>query len=345
MKKKINIIIVATSIVALLAYVIWVDGIDNILNIWNSSNKRWLLCGLLAMFAYWLIEAGILHVITKSYHPLQKFKQTLRASMIGQLFNCITPFASGGQPVQAYEMAKSGVPIGVATCALLIKFIVFQTALTLSSMVVLVIKFGEFSQISGFVYLVFIGFIINFAVLAFLFCIGFFKGFTVKMVTGFIKFCGKFHIFKDVDQKLERALVEVNEFYDGFQKIKQNKKMFILNVLASIVQIIIYSAIPYFIYRAFGNSNVSIFTVIAAQIFVAMITAFVPLPGAIGGAEVSFFMFFQMFFPTMQLNMAILLWRLFTFYLPIIVGLMFYLRKKNNGRSSFKRRICTGRLI
>ena len=123
-------------------------------------------------------------------------------------------------------------------------------------------------------------------------------------------------------------MVEVGEFYDGFQKIRQNKKMFFFNVLASVVQVVVYSAIPFFIYCAFGNSGESFLTVVSAQIFVAMITAFVPLPGAIGGAEVSFFMFFQMFFPANQLNMAILLWRLLTFYLPIIVGLMFYLRKR-----------------
>ncbi len=334
MKKKINIVIVAVSIVALLAYVVLVDGIDNILNIWKTSNKWWLFCGVLAMLVYWLIESGILHTITKSYHKAQRFRQTLRVSMIGQLFNCITPFASGGQPIQAYEMSKSGVPIGVTTCSLLIKFIVYQTALTLSSIAVLIIKFNEFVQISGFVYLVFVGFIINFAVLAFLFCIGLFKGFTVKMVCGFIRFCGKLHIFKNVEQKIERALVGVDEFYDGFQQIKQNKKLFTFNVAASIAQIVVYSAIPYFIYRAFGNGTETFLTVVSAQIFVAMITAFVPLPGAIGGAEVSFFMFFQMFFPTNQLNMAILLWRLFTFYFPIIAGLLFYLRKRSPSSAS-----------
>ena len=132
MKKKINIIIVSLSIVALLAYVLLVDGIDNIMTILTQANKWWLLCGVLAMIVYWTFEAGILHNITKSYYPPQKFKQTLRTSMIGQLFNCITPFASGGQPIQAYDMAKCGVPIGVATCSLLLKFIVFQTGLTLS---------------------------------------------------------------------------------------------------------------------------------------------------------------------------------------------------------------------
>lgn len=329
MKKKINIIIVAISVVALFAYVFLVDGIDNIITIWNQANKWWLLCGVIAMIIYWLFEAGILHSITKSYHPPQTFKQTLRTSMIGQLFNCITPFASGGQPIQAYDMAKCGIPVGVATCSLLLKFIVFQTGLTLASIVVLFVKFTEFSsQVSGFVYLVFIGFIINFAVLAFLFCIGFFKGFTVKMVCGFIKLCGKFRIFKNIDHKLGRALEEVDEFYEGFQKIRSNKLWFFWNVLLSVVQVVVYSAIPYLIYLSFGGTQENIFTVIAAQIFVSMITAFIPLPGAIGGAEISFFMFFQLFFPANQLNMAILLWRLLTFYFPIVAGLMFYVRRR-----------------
>lgn len=328
MKRKINIIIVALSIVALLAYVLLVDGVDNIWDIWVSSKKGWLLCGILAMIVYWLLESGILHSIVKSYYKPQKFKQTLRVSMIGQLFNCITPFASGGQPFQAYEMTKSGVPVGIATCSLLIKFIVYQTALTLSSAVVLIIKFSEFSSISGFVYLVFIGFLINFGVLTFLFCIGFFKGFTMRMVNGFIKFCGKLRIFKNVDQKLERAAVEIDNFYLSFQDIKRNKKLFAFNTMASALQIIVYSAIPFFIYCAFGNTGESFFTIVAAQIFVAMITAFVPLPGAIGGAEVSFYMFFQIFFPSNQLSMAILLWRLLTFYFPIIAGGVFYLRKR-----------------
>ena len=332
MKKKINIAFVSASIIALIAYVVLVDGVDNILTVWRMANKWWLLCGVVAMLVYWLFEAGILHDITKSYHPMQRFRQTLRTSMIGQLFNCITPFASGGQPLQAYDMVKCGVPIGVATCSLLIKFIVYQTALTLASIVVLIFKFSEFSkEVSGFIYLVFIGFLVNFAVLAFLFCIGFFKKFTIKIVCGFIKFLGKLRIFKHVDQKLEHALVEIDEFYDGFQKIRHNKKMFVLNVLASVAQVVIYSAIPYLIYLSFDGTGYGFFDVVAAQIFVAMITAFVPLPGAIGGAEISFYMFFQIFFPSNQLNMAILLWRLLTFYFPIVMGLLFYMRSRTPG--------------
>ena len=57
-----------------------------------------------------------------------------------------------------------------------------------------------------------------------------------------------------------------------------------------------------------------------------MITSFVPLPGASGGAEISFITFFRLFFPENMVSMSTLFWRLITFYLPIIVGTGFLLK-------------------
>ena len=62
---------------------------------------------------------------------------------------------------------------------------------------------------------------------------------------------------------------------------------------------------------------------IAAQAFVSMITAFVPLPGAAGGAEISFVTFFAIFMNGSDLNLSMLLWRILTFYCPIVVGAAF----------------------
>lgn len=49
-------------------------------------------------------------------------------------------------------------------------------------------------------------------------------------------------------------------------------------------------------------------------------TSFIPLPGAAAGAEIGFHTIFSIFFPTHILSVAILFWRLLTFYLPICVG-------------------------
>ena len=66
-------------------------------------------------------------------------------------------------------------------------------------------------------------------------------------------------------------------------------------------------------------NTASITTMVAAQVFVTMVSAFVPLPGASGGAEGSFYIFFGMFFKSAIIP-AILLWRIITYYANILVG-------------------------
>ena len=100
-------------------------------------------------------------------------------------------------------------------------------------------------------------------------------------------------------------------------------KLYIKTGIFTLVQIVITSLIPYFIYRSFGLSGESIFNLIAAQVFVQTISAFVPLPGASGGAEGGFYAFFRMFFQATTLP-ALLIWRFITYYANIIFGFVFY---------------------
>lgn len=62
-----------------------------------------------------------------------------------------------------------------------------------------------------------------------------------------------------------------------------------------------------------------------------MITSFIPIPGASGGAEVSFFYFFNIFFLEEQIFLAILLWRFISYYSGMIVGGIIMLSSKDTG--------------
>ena len=58
----------------------------------------------------------------------------------------------------------------------------------------------------------------------------------------------------------------------------------------------------------------------AAQAYVSMVSAFVPLPGASGGAEGSFMIFFTMFFTGGTVIPAMVIWRVLTYYINLPVG-------------------------
>lgn len=323
---RINIIVVVLSMLCLIGYIFIVEDYHNIIRIIHSVNPIWILGAILFMIAYWLIESLILHVAMKKLHPSQRFVESLKTSMIGQFYNSITPSASGGQPMQALYMVKTGVPLGVGTSALVIKLITYQIIIAAYLVVMAIFKLKSFSSsIPGLAYPIVIGLIVNIIVTTsfILFCC--FKNFAIGAARKITALLCKTRLCRHADEKLEYIEEEIGKFYDSFYIIKQHPFMMAEMCLLAAVQLTIYFIIPYLIYRSFGLNTASIYSFIASQAFVLNISYFVPLPGAAGGAEVSFYAFYQLFFPWKVLNLAILLWRLITYYSNILVGGFFSL--------------------
>lgn len=319
--KWVNWAIIGITMIVAVIYILVVDRPENIIAAIRSIKLYWLGIAGIMMLLYWLLESCVLHAVTKKlYHP-QKFMDTVRTTMVGQFYNCITPFASGGQPMQAYSMVKTGVPLGIAGSSLLMRFIVYQFSLTLYSLITLIIFWNFFaSRVTGLAFLSAIGFAINSLVMAGLFCIGFARGFAKKITVGTIRLLAKMHLMKHPDEKIIAAEIELDKFYEGFQLARKNAVVMAEMFLLSLLQLTVFFLIPYFLCLAFGQTHVSLFQVVAAQAFVTMVTSFVPLPGAAGGAEISFVTFFAIFMRGSNLNLSMLLWRMLTFYAPILIG-------------------------
>ena len=87
----INGIIIAITVIILLCYMFFVDGIDNIIAVFQNAKLLWLVAGALCMVLYWAIEAAIVHCATKCFPQKLPYRQVFQTTMIGQFFNCVTP--------------------------------------------------------------------------------------------------------------------------------------------------------------------------------------------------------------------------------------------------------------
>lgn len=326
MKKKsnkLNLIICGLAFVFMVVYLFFIDGVDNLLTSLQQINIGFLGIAVFCMLGYWFCEALGLHFAVKSIEPNTKFKTTMIVTMIGQYFNCITPSASGGQPMQAYTFVKRGVTLGTAMTALLSRFIVYQFVLTVYSVIFLVCRLSMFTEgdLKAFVPLVIVGFIVNTAVVVLLFMLAFFKKGTTKLAHGIVRLCGKIRLIKDVDGKLAYIDGELDNYYNNFLFIKKRPVLVLKMLLATFVQLLLYFSITYVIYLGFGLSGTDFLTVISCQSFVLMISSFVPLPGALGAAEGSYAAFFGGIFGKFT-GFSTFIWRFLTFYLPIIIGIV-----------------------
>ena len=324
-----NLILCAFSLIFLIVYLYKVDGVHDLTLVIQNAHAGWLLVAVGCMAVYWLLDALVLHMAVKPVHPSQRFGTTLRLTMIGQYFNNVTPFAAGGQPAQAYFLVKRGAPLGETMTALLTKFIVYQITLTIYCFVTLILRFTFFmSEVKVLMVAVLVGFAVHTAVTLMLIGVAFFKTGTIKAANLLITLLSKMKIVKDPDAKREFVNHELESFHTQFQYMSKHKVHLLKMCLLTIAELTVYFLIGNVIYLSFHLSGADTVTLVASQAFVLMIAAFIPIPGALGAAEGSFYIFFSLFFPDKLIALAVVIWRLLTFYLPIIVGLIVTLFEK-----------------
>ena len=320
----INITIVIIIFIGLFIYMVNVDGINNIVNLLTNADFKWVLGGVFCIVFFWICEAITLHLPLKKLYPNQKFGESFKVSMIGQLFNNLTPFCSGGQPMQAYELTKSGKRVSDSFSMLAIKFIVYQMALVLFTFVVVIFQFDFFiSLMDNFLWVAILSFSVNVLAIIIVILAGINKKIISTIANPIIKLLGKIKIFKNPDKTIKKFDESLSNFNNQFKFMKEQKILILKMFLISIVQCLSYYMITYMVYRAFGNSGLAIWQIIPAQAFLLLIMTFIPTPGAGVGAEGGFLLIFNSIFKEGTINMSILFWRLYTFYAPIIVGAIF----------------------
>lgn len=325
----VNFILIAVIFIGLFTYMLRVDGLDTIISLLKNAKLEWVLGGVVCMFLWWVFEAIVLHIPLKKMYQQQTFMNTFKITMVGQVFNNITPFSSGGQPMQAYEMHKDGKKVSDSFSVLSMKFIVTQTALVLFTIIIMFFQFTYFkSLIDNFIILAIVGFTVNVLAILFIFLVGINKKLAFSILKPIYYFLGKIRIFKNVNEKIDKLELSVTNFNEQFHKMKEQKLVILGMFIASIFQCIAYYCITYMVYRAFGNSGISIFNIIPAQAFLLMLMTFVPTPGSGIGAEGGFLLIFNSIFKTGTINMSILFWRIYTFYLPILIGSFFLIPLK-----------------
>ena len=335
---KLNILFIIIIFIFIFTYLIKVDGINNIQKILQEANYGWVIAGILCLIGMWVAEAITLYFPIKNLYPDQKFGNAFKITMIGQLFNNLTPFASGGQLMQAYVMNKEGKRTSDALSVLTMKFVLTQTTLILFTVLVVISQFNFFTKIfKDLVWIGILGIIINVTVVILFFLAGAHKEFVMKIAKPLIKFGSKIHIgkwrmIKDPKSKTEKFEKSVAHFSEQFVAMKKQKKTIAIMITVGLIQNILYYAITYTIYRAFGNTGATFLQIITTQAFLMLIMTIFPTPGAGIGAEGGFLLLFDTIFKNGTINLSILFWRIYVFYLPIIVGALFFIptkRKEN----------------
>ena len=82
------------------AYMMNTDDVNSLGEILRTADYKWALFGLICLIIMWLAEAVNMHIPLKRLYPTQKFTNSVKITMIGQLFNNLTPFSKWEKAVR-----------------------------------------------------------------------------------------------------------------------------------------------------------------------------------------------------------------------------------------------------
>lgn len=329
-KKKIiaNLILLISLVVFVIIIICSLGDIEQIITNLKNVDYRYLLIILGLLLLYLILWPLSLAVIMKKEAPEVKFRHEYEIAATEFFFNGITPFSSGGQPFQVYSMSKVGIGVAKSTSIIMINFIIYQLVINLFSILSIVFYFNRIaSTISGFIWLAFIGFGINFIILLFLVALAISKK-TGIILHKFLAWLGHFKLLHKINNFLPTFDQYILDAQAAFKQIIKKWQTVIISILLKILALAIFYAIPFFGIKALGLtvSYNEIFYVIAMTCFALTMVIWLPTPGSSGGAEFAFSAIFTGLALDSSNSLSLMvIWRFSTYYLVMLYGLIIYL--------------------
>ncbi|MGI6704724.1 MAG: lysylphosphatidylglycerol synthase transmembrane domain-containing protein [Clostridia bacterium] len=320
-RKLITLIYILLTIIVMVFIGVMDKNIKDLGRAFLKLDPLWVGGAFLCMILYWIADAFVLCYLTASMYQAKHRLHSLKVSLIGQYYSAVTPFASGGQPVQAYYMMQDGIPIGYASSILTVKFLVYQVILSFYCVIVMALKFSSLiTNYPQIIWLSILGFIINAGAILLIFLVMVNKAFVLKLAFKLIRTGHRLRLIKDLDKSWKALSGHLEDFHKSAGFVRKNLKEVAIAGFMTFLQLLFYFSITYFIYRAFDLSEKTVLDTISMQAVLYMTVSFFPTPGTSGASEGGFYIFFSMFFPKELLFVSMLIWRAVSYYSNILVG-------------------------
>ena len=320
--KLLNALIILSTLGLVLYLSARGGGIGDAWRALRSADPLWILAAIGSWCVFMTFEAMGLHVFFRQQKIKIKFGVSLLVALIGSFYSSVTPAATGGQPMQVLALKRRNIPAGVSSSGLAVKFFTFQVALlSLGGLLWLLNPQIVAVCIDQAKWIVLAGFVLNGLSVVAVLLLAINKNIVRAMLTLVIRLGKALHLVKDVARTTSKADAAISDFHASVDMLTHHPLRLFHLYLLSCLQVLGLMSIAYCVYRALGQNQHSYLDILTLQFLLFIAASFTPLPGSSGAQEGGFYIFFQHIFPADKLVGALLLWRFFTYYFTLLVGL------------------------
>ncbi len=337
MAKKIGNTLFFIAVFALTVWaVLYGADLKMLMQYLSSVRFVYILPSVLFVLGFILSESLIFFYLFRALGLPARLSRCCLYSFIGFFYCCITPSASGGQPMQLIYMRKDRLPVGPATVVLAIVTIVYKLVLVLLGVAVMAIRPPAVMQyLQPIEIIVYIGLVLNVAFIALLLLLVF-NPTAVRTVANWIfNLIHSIRPFRNLEAR-KRWLEELIGQYQGAADFYRSHKGIMVNVLLiTFVQRFLLFAVTWMVYLSFGLSGHSMPLLATLQGMISVAVDMLPLPGGMGVSEALFLQVFEPIFGAELALPGMILSRGISFYSQLlisavmtVVAVFLYKRKK-----------------
>ncbi len=326
-KKLLNFLFVITVFIVTVWTVFRGEDLGQVFEYVASSDIRFILPAVLCVLLFILGEAVNIYYLLRRLGTKISFWHCSLYSFIGFFYSCITPSASGGQPLQMIAMRKDGIPIAVSTIVLAIVTITYKFVLVLIGAVILILRPASLMvYIESCETLIYIGMGLNVIVITLLLLAVFFPHIIRSIATGIMRGINRIRPFKNPKKQYDRLERMLGQ-YEGASDFLRHHIGVILNVfIITLLQRFFLFTVTWFTYLSFHLHDSSFAVVTCLQAMISVASDMMPTPGGMGIAENMFIVIFQPIFTDSLVVPAMVISRGISYYTQLFIsGVMTFL--------------------
>ena len=299
------------------------EDLSSMMDAIHRADKRWLIPGIaLVAFFIWGESIIIWYMMRSSGIQLKK-RTCFLFSSVGFFFSCITPSASGGQPMQIYYMKKEKISIPVSTVILMIVTITYKLVLVVIGIGIAIFGRGFLHKyLEGILPVFYLGLALNIFCVTFMTILVFHPLLAKAIMVKGMKLLERLHLVKKKDGRLKKLEDSMDTYRNTAAYLKNNPFVIVKVIGITFIQRMALFAVTWFVYRSFSLSGTGFWTVLFLQAVISVSVDMLPLPGGMGISETLFLTIFTPVFGTLLLP-GMVLSRGLGYYGELLISALF----------------------
>ena len=270
------------------------EDLGEIIHTVRQADPVYLLVSVVCVVLFILGESVIIFYMMRTLGAKVKMGHCALYSFVGFFFSCITPSASGGQPMQIYYMKKEKISIPVSTVILMIVTITYKLVLVVIGIGIAIFGRGFLHKyLEGILPVFYLGLMLNIFCVTFMTILVFHPLLAKAILMKGMKLLERFHLMRKKEGRLKKLEASMDTYRNTAAYLKNNPLVIVKVIEITFIQRMALFAVTWFVYQAFGLHGTGFWDILFLQAVISVSVDMLPLPGGMGISETLFLTIFS----------------------------------------------------